>query len=255
MKITILHFINGARKTLNNIAYQTRFVRVSENILLPTILFSLIIFVSVPTVNGVDNSVLYSKDSSPFGISYGDWIATWWQWNIGIPPSQHPRDHFSPQTCTTNQTGPVWLLPDILSGKEDRNCTIPHGKAILVPLLTGFCDDDNTDPNVKTDEGLRKCAMAGNEYGLISAKLDGVDLQNLDQYRTQTGFFNLTVPQDNFCNCVPGMFKSMADGFFVFLKPLPVGNHNFTLTTSVSNPVSPSFNYAAESNYHLNVSP
>lgn len=225
----------------------------NKNLFLSTVLSSLIIFVSVSLVYAADNSMLFTKDSKPYGSSYGDWITKWWQWNIGIPPSQHPREHFSPQTCTTNQTGPVWFLPDILTGKEDRNCTIPQGKAILVPLLTGFCDDDNTDPTVKTDEGLRKCAMAGDEYGVISAKLDGIDLQNLDQSRTQSNFFNLTVPKDNFCNCVPGTFKSMVDGFFVFLKPLPVGNHNLTLTTSVSNPLSPSYNYAAESDYHLDI--
>jgi hypothetical protein len=149
----------------------------------------------------------------------------------------------------------VWFLPDILSGKEERTCTISHEKAILVPLLTGFCDDDNTDPNVKTNEGLRKCAMQGNEYGVLSASLDGSKLQDINQYRTQTRFFNLTVPENNFCNCVPGTFKSMADGFFVFLKLLLVGKHDLVLTTSVSNPIAPSFNYAAESTYHLIISP
>jgi hypothetical protein len=52
----------------------------------------------------------------------------------------------------------------------------------------------------------------------------------------------------------PGTFKAMADGFFVFLKPLPVGKHDLILTTSVSNPVAPSYNYAAESIYHLIIS-
>lgn len=202
-----------------------------------------------------DNGLLYTKDSKPYGISYGDWVARWWQWNIGISPAEHPRDHFSSQTCTIHQNGSVWFLPDILSGKEERTCTIPNGKAILVPLLTGFCDDDNTDPSVKTDEGLRKCAMQGNEYGVIGASLDGQNLQNIDQDRTQTRFFNLTVPTNNFCNCVSGTFKTMADGFFVFLKPLPAGKHDLILTTSVMNLVAPSYNYAAESIYHLTVSP
>ena len=198
-----------------------------------------------------DNTVLFSKNSIP----YGDWIAKWWQWNIGISPAEHPRDHFTPQRCAINQNGSVWFLPDILKGTEERTCTIPHEKSILVPLLTGFCDDDNTDPSLKTDEGLRNCAMQGNEYGVLSASLDGSKLQDLNQYRTQTGVFNLTLPKDNFCNCVPGTFKTMADGFFVFLKPLPVGNHDLVLTTSVSNPVAPSFNYAPKSVYHLVITP
>jgi hypothetical protein len=116
-----------------------------------------------------------------------------------------------------------------------------------VPLLTGICDDDNIDPSLKTDEVLRNCAMQADEYGVLSASLDGAHLQDLNQYRTQTKFFNLTMPVDNFANNVPGRFKAMADGFFVFFKPLPTGKHDLVLTTSVSNPVAPPYNYAAES--------
>lgn len=221
-----------------------------------SVMFSLLVSIVLTFVPlaYADNAALFPKDSTPFGVSYGDWIARWWQWNFGIPPAEHPRDHFTPQRCTIDQNGSVWYLPDILSGKEERTCTIPHGKAILVPLLTGICDDDNTDPNLKTDEGLRNCAMQGNEYGVLSASLDGSPLQDLNQYRTQTKFFNLTMPVNNFGNNVPGTFKAMADGFFVFLKPLPVGAHDLVLTTSVSNPVAPSYNYAAESRYHLIIS-
>jgi hypothetical protein len=226
-----------------------------SKIAVSSVMLCMLSMVQSVSIGHADNTVLFSKDSTPYGISFGDWIARWWQWNIGISPAEHPRDHFTPQRCTINQNGSVWFLPDILSGKEERTCTIPHEKAILVPLLTGMCDDDNTDPNIKTDEGLRNCAMAGNEYGVLSASLDGSELQDLNQYRTQTRFFNLTVPKDNFCNCVPGTFKTMADGFFVFLKPLPVGKHDLVLTTSVSNPITPSFNYAAESVYHLIISP
>jgi hypothetical protein len=43
----------------------------------------------------------------------------------------------------------------------------------------------------------------------------------------------------------------MADGFFVFLEPLPPGNHELQLSTSVSNPVEPQYNYAAEVLYNL----
>jgi hypothetical protein len=42
----------------------------------------------------------------------------------------------------------------------------------------------------------------------------------------------------------------MADGFFVF-EPLPPGNHELQLSTSVSNPVEPQYNYAAEELYNL----
>src|SRR6266498_4133756 len=172
--------------------------------------FACIIFVlaisSLMTFASADNmnAGVFSKDSKPYSIHYGEWIAKWWQWNQGIPSIQHPRDNYSPEKCVIHQSGPVWFLADILTGKEERTCTIPSGKAVLVPLLTGMCDNDNTDPKLKTDVGLRDCATAGDDFGVISASLDGKKLQNLDQYRTQSGFFNITISKDNIFNNIPG---------------------------------------------------
>jgi hypothetical protein len=59
---------------------------------------------------------------------------------MSIPTSEHPRDAYSEEKCAVNQEGPVWFLADQLGGREERTCTIPAGKAILIPLLTGECD-------------------------------------------------------------------------------------------------------------------
>jgi len=199
------------------------------------------------------NPGVYSKDSSPFGVPYKEWIHRWWQWNLGTPVTEHPRDNFTAQKCTSNQNGSVWFLPDILTGKEERSCTIPVGKAILVPLLSGECHNDGTPP-VMNDDELRKCASEGDEFGIISATLDGTKIQNLDQYRTQTGFYNITIAKNNIFDAVPGTgFKGNADGFFVFLEPPSPGKHDLRLTTSVANPTTPSYNYAAEVIYHLTI--
>ena len=55
------------------------------------------------------------------------------------------------------------------------------------------------------DDELRKCAREGDEFGVITATLDGRDIQNLDQYRTQTGFGNITVVKDNIIDNIPGL--------------------------------------------------
>ena len=80
---------------------------------------------------------------------YGEWIAKWWNWTLSIPKGEHPRDDFTPEKCSANQGGPVWFLSDQLGGREERTCTIPAGKAILFPLLTGECGYDV--PEVKND--------------------------------------------------------------------------------------------------------
>ena len=49
--------------------------------------------------------------------------------------------------------------------------------------------------------------MEGNEYGVIEATLDGIKLKNLEQYRTQSGFFNITIPEDNIYGIRAGNFR------------------------------------------------
>jgi hypothetical protein len=196
------------------------------------------------------NPGVFSKDSSPYNIPYAEWVSKWWQWTMGIPSGQHPRENYDPMKCGNNQSGPVWFLADGLSGKEERTCTIPAGKAILVPLLTGNCHNDGV-PQPMNDQELKTCAMAGDEYGVISATSDGKPLKNLQQYRTQTPFYNITVPKDNIYENKEGVYRAFADGFFVFLEPLPEGRHDLTLKTNVQNPNVPDYNYSAEVVYHL----
>jgi hypothetical protein len=93
--------------------------------------------------------------------------------------------------------------------------------------------------------------MAGDEYGTIDATVDGVKIKNLEKYRTQSGFFNITIPKDNIYDAPAGNFTAMADGFYVFLEPLPPGKHDIDLKVSVLNPVDTSYNYNADWTYHL----
>lgn len=195
------------------------------------------------------NPVVFSKDSAPYGIPYGEWLAKWWQWSFSIPTAQHPRDAYTPEKCTLNQEGPVWFLADQLGGQEERTCTIPAGKAIFVPLLVGECD--YSSPDVKSDEALRRCAMAGDEYGVIEATVYGMKSKSLEQYRTQSGFFNITIPENNIYDEPAGSYRAFADGFFVFLEPLSAGKHDVHLKVSVLNPVNQQFNYNADWTYHL----
>jgi hypothetical protein len=178
------------------------------------------------------NSAVFSKDSSPYGIPYGQWLNKWWTWNQGLAKSEHPRENYSPQRCTLHQSGPVWFLADILSGKEERTCTIPVGKAILVPLLTGEYHNDASVKSPLNKEQMRAEAMKGDENGVISATLDGVKIRNLEQYRTQS-FSNITIGQNNIFDNLPGTYPSYVDGFFVFLQRLPPGKHDLDLKTQV----------------------
>lgn len=198
------------------------------------------------------NKGVYSTDAKPFGVTYGEWTAKWWQWNMGMPNATHLRENFDSKNCNMDQDGPVWFLPDGLNGKEVRSCTIPSDKAVLVPLLTGNCDDDNPQSPM-SDEDLIKCASEGGDYSTISATLDGVPLKNLSEYKISSPYFNMTVPKDNVFKNIPGTYRAVSDGWYVFLEPLSQGTHELNLVTSVINPINEEFNYSSELTYLINV--
>jgi len=200
------------------------------------------------------NKGVYSIDAKPFGIKYGEWTAHWWQWNMGMPSATHLREHFDSKKCNMDQKGPIWFLPDGLNGKELRSCTIPSDKAVLVPALTGNCDDDNPQSPMN-DEELLKCASEGGDYSTISATLDGVALKNLNDYKISSPPFNMTVPEDNIFNNKPGTYRTIANGWYVFLEPLSEGAHQLNLTTNVVNPLHPEYNYNSELTYEITVEP
>jgi hypothetical protein len=215
------------------------------------IAFSNLIFLSTLVFADDLNPGIFSKDSKPFDVPYGDWLAKYSQWFINFPAESHPREHYTSDSCSLAQSGPVWFLTDTLAGNQERTCIIPSDKAVLLPVLDGRCWSDTTDPIPMNDQDITNCAKAGNEYGLISASIDGREIKDLDSYRAESPFFNITVPENNIYNNVPGIWKAKADGFFVFLEPLSPGNHTLHTKVSVLNPTSPESNYAATLTYHL----
>jgi hypothetical protein len=75
----------------------------------------------------------FQADSKPYGLTYGEWTARWWQWAYSIPKDVNPAYDDTGRYCTQGQSGPVWFLTGTYGHPVDRYCTIPFGKAILFP--------------------------------------------------------------------------------------------------------------------------
>jgi hypothetical protein len=207
-------------------------------------------------IKGEDYSVTYPKTSSPFGVPYIQWVIKWWQWDVSIPIQDHPNTNYTTDKCSRGQitNSPVWFLA-LPFGEEqlaDRTCNIPKDKAIISGLLSGECD--KSDPALTSEEQMRKCASEGNDFGAIEVSLDGVDLKyDMNADRVQSDLFNLTLPKDNMFQEPIGTFKSVIDGYYLFLKPLSPGEHELKYKVSVLNPTKTEFNYFQEVTYHLKI--
>jgi hypothetical protein len=201
---------------------------------------------------GSSSPGIFLKGSTPYGIPYEDWITKWWQWNMGIPKEQHPQVN-DPDLikCPVGDSGNVSFLTHSLQGKTEYSCTIPAGNAIMIPISTGECTSDEAQSSKLAD--MIKCATEGDKYLTFEAVVDGVPLNGLEQNYATSDIFNITVPENNFVDLKPGQWKAGSGGYFIFLEPLPVGNHTVSISARVTNPIDPSYNFNYNTQYLLNV--
>ena len=197
------------------------------------------------------NPGVFSIDAKPYGITYAEWTARWWQWIFSIPEINHPSLDLTGEKCAIGQEGPVWFLTQTFGGPAERTCTIPAGKAVLIPIITGECDYLNT-PDVTSESGLLGCAIEGNEGAVMEFTIDGRRLQNLENYRVHSQIFDLTITPNNPFRSTPGTTKAIVDGFYVFLEPLSPGKHDIHFTGTIVDVTGP-YSYATDVTYHLTV--
>jgi hypothetical protein len=74
-----------------------------------------------------NNTQVFSTDSKPYGLTYGEWTAKWWQWAYSIPKNVNHSYDDSGRCCSEGQSGPVWFLTSSYIHKVDRYCNIPAG--------------------------------------------------------------------------------------------------------------------------------
>jgi hypothetical protein len=184
------------------------------------------------------NETVYSTDSKPYGTAYQDWAARWWNWTLGIGADQHPRDDPN-RSCNVNQVGSVWFLPDSLSIESSSNpriCDVPAGKAIFIPVVTGETSTIEK-PGYSDAQLIKEAQVCDNDSKNRHAEVDGVSISELNdpvKFRTNSShIFNVKVVDDNIYNIKGGTGRAFADGWFLFIKPLPVGEHKIHVVGSI----------------------
>lgn len=58
----------------------------------------------------------------------------------------------------------------------------------------------------------------------MKAIIDGKKVNNLENYCVQSEVFDLTFPEDNVYDVRPGPTRTVCDGYWLFIKPLRIGN-------------------------------
>ena len=172
-----------------------------------------------------NNLELFTPDSRPFGRTYADWTASWWQWVLSIPKIDNPLLDQNGKNCANNQSGPVWFLAGTLQGQTERSCTIPADKAILFPVI-------NYEASVAEGDGTTEEELAArakfemDQITDIRATISRINIDELKQYRVKSPLFNVTLPDDNVLGLPAQTTKMISEGYWLFLRPLEPGKYD-----------------------------
>jgi hypothetical protein len=247
-----------------------------ESITINTNLYILLAIIAIysitfPFVSGF-NVELFSKDESPFGISYSDWVAKYWNWDYSIPtdPQTNTFAGLKDNGCLVHKENSTVMLADTAAGGVwNQKCTISQKEGILIPIWTGECNQGaGKQFESYSFKQLSDCARGfdlGKVKGQVKvnnipiAMLDAVDyktnvMNNVTEIYTEE--YNVTAPEDTHAPMERfGTFPAAAHGWFVFLKPLQPGNHTVYYQNSVEpTTLSGAGNVnSAQFTYHFNV--
>lgn len=195
-----------------------------------------------------------------YGTTYTELVDEWTNWFIKEPIATNPAFDPDGRFCDLNQQGSVWFLASTFGGVVDRTCEIPFGKAIFVSLggaAVSFAPEFPAagDPCLQMATPLEQVRCDVNNDVPVApnvffeATLDGVPLKDLLAFRAQSqpGGFTLRVPNPSFITDVglpPGdRFPAVADGYFLFLKPLRPGVHTLNLRQTNADQTQAGVNY------------
>jgi hypothetical protein len=186
--------------------------------------------------------------ANPYGKSYGEWTAAWWQWVYSIPAGQNPVQDQTGELSAVGQQGPVYFLAGNFGGVTVRECTVPAGKSILFPLLNQSWVQFPTDP-IFTIEELRAIIAPFVDNPTLTCEIDGRPVLNPLSYRVQSAVFSVTVPEGNLLGLDPGTYAPCVDdGYYLMLPPLSRGQHTLHFTAETADQ-----GFSLEVTYHLTV--
>jgi hypothetical protein len=205
----------------------------------------------------------------------------WWKWILGIPADESPATDDTGEFCDQDQKGPIWYLAGIAGSSEGlpggsatRDCTIPEGKDVLIPIFNTVCaeitdaglikdllglEQNDEIPPSQLKEGLVRCTNFFLDH-IVEQRfsIDGQTLQgdDLDEFRVLSPQFQVVYPDGNVFEQLPTNVKqkAVAEGIWVLIKDLEPGEYEIEAFSHLRFPeFDPVFEFQTDVTYHLTI--
>ena len=168
---------------------------------------------------GIDKGVLSGYDSKErvAGEPQSRWVQRSWEWVRSFAPAENPSSDTTGERCGAGQSGPVWFLTGSnRSGSVRRECEVPAGKIVLVPIINTL---GQATAEVSCDRLLVSVRQFSSATRDLRFSLDGTALKNPAATLLDTGCFQLRDASTGLSGLAAGT------GYWVFLSPLKKGRH------------------------------
>jgi hypothetical protein len=178
--------------------------------------------------------------SLPYGYSYQEWSAKWWQWNLG-QDTNHVELVGEPGICTGPASGVRFLAGAPGSITETKHVDIPAGTPLFFAILSAESDNTGCPMTTLTADELTAQAVGNwSAVTLTTCTIDGVAVAGLEDptntiYDVVSPPFSYTtsekgnfLPEFNGVTCIPGgttIYPAVTDGVYLMLSPLSPGKH------------------------------
>ncbi len=197
--------------------------------------------------------------SLPYGLSYQEWSAKWWQFFYG-QSTNNMQPLGSPDICEGPASRVLFLNGAPTSTTETKHATILADTPLFLAILAFTADNTAcpiTDFTTNSSEVLAAEAVGGwnSAATLTTCTIDGVAVPGLEN-PTNTIYNVVSVPfsyttaeKDNIVAvsegepCLPGkltVYPAVADGVYLMLSPLSPGRHTIHFV-GVAGPLSSPF--------------
>lgn len=190
----------------------------------------------------------YSPNSPPAGVnSLEPLIAKWWNWWEDHPAniaSNWPECLKGNGGLIGNNQSLVFLGDSAHAVEKNVNsrnqkCEISSNQLLYLTVYAGECSTGSKPhegeyPDTKSPTDLLNCAQDSNKViKLMTVKFDGNDVSSNIVRQTTSQPFNFTIRPDNSDDwkapIAGGNNYSMAENYYLFFKPLPIGDHTIEL--------------------------
>ncbi len=196
-----------------------------------------------------NNTYAFPKTAHPYGKSITQWTQDWWEYMFMQSCDEFPILDEDGTNAIPSINGPVIFLPGNFGGTTERTVTVPHGKALLFPIVNsiwfyhpcyGFAEEDEWFENGTLEENIIAFFNSQFSQGVdLSVTLDGYSFTNLTNYRHTSGLYTFD-PNNELADCFgdPCLAEPdilfLTDGYWIMLKPLQYGQHTLNFSGTVA---------------------